>query len=70
MSQENNIIIDDMGKWLILPNGGKDLIEPSSEWFDESNRPVSIYPEPSQEEMDKALRQLEILDTLMEVGLL
>lgn len=68
--EDLNYVIDDDGKWQINSNGTMDLIEPSKEWLDSAIKKVSVEPPPSQEEMDKANRQIEILNTLMEVGLL
>ena len=62
-------ITDDDGIWEIT-EWGKSLVEPSKEWFDKHSTPQSTQPEVSQEDLDKANRQIEILNTLMEVGLL
>lgn len=70
MSDKPEYIVNDMGKWLVLLNGGKELVEPSTEWYENINKSINITPEPSQEDLDKANRQIEILNTLMEVGLL
>lgn len=70
MSDKPEYIIDQMGKWLLLDNGGKELVEPSTEWYENINKSINITPEPSKEDLDKANRQIEILNTLMEVGLL
>lgn len=65
---EPKTFTDKSGKWII--DGKADiLIEPSEEWLQKRND-SNNNPEPSQEDMDKANREIEMLNILMEVGLL
>lgn len=51
MTDNYETITDDMGVWKLLPNGGRDLIQPSEKWIEQSKKSLDIIPEPTELEV-------------------
>lgn len=66
MSDKYETLTDEMGVWKLLPNGGKDLIEPSEKWFENNENAKPETPEPTQEDY---MMDLDYRISLIELGL-
>lgn len=56
IANDNSLVRDIDGVWVIGENGTRNLVEPSKEWFEKYRTPVSTT-EPTQEERIAALEQ-------------
>lgn len=64
-------VTDWFGTWEVKDNSVRVLIEESPEWIaKQEENSKAAASEISREDMDKAAREIEILNMLMEVGLL
>lgn len=67
MTNKIETITDEMGVWKVLPNGGRDLIEPSEslllKWQEEANN--SPIVEPTQ---DEYMLELDYRVSVIELG--
>jgi len=66
MTNNYEIITDEMGVWKLLPNGSKDLIEPSEKWYENITNIEVTVPEPTQEDY---MMDLDYRLSLIELGL-